>query len=102
RCRLRRSRRTSSGGGALPWLFLSDDAGLLLDNHDQLLILFDRTCAAVSDPKCLSMRASVLSRWRSDTPRASSSQPKTQLLITPSNPTAASAAKTASYPTSPI
>ena len=61
----------------------------MLDDHDQFVILLDRTLATVSAPKCLSINASALSRWRSDTPRASSSQPKTQLLITPSNPTEA-------------
>ena len=46
--------------------------------------------------KCASISACARSRWRVFTPSASSSQPNTQLEMTPSKPTDASAANTSS------
>jgi DME family drug/metabolite transporter len=55
-----------------------------------------RRTADDQDEKCLSTSAWAFSRWRAFTPSASSSHPNTQLEITPSKPTEASAVNTSS------
>ena len=64
--------------------------------EDQVVILLEVAAVSTSPPKCLPINVSALSRCRSETPQASSSQPNTQLESTPSNPTFANAANTAS------